>query len=144
MSVKIKRFDHVSFTVADLDASIDFYERLGFEPDKRYLSAGDDAAEGTDTEDAEIDIGWMRHPDGGPLLEFLRYRGQPTGRSAHNSRVGAAHICLAVEDVSAEVTRLEGAGVEFVSPPHTDDFGLTWVYMRDVDGNVVELISDPQ
>jgi catechol 2,3-dioxygenase-like lactoylglutathione lyase family enzyme len=140
--MRIKRFDHVSFTVADLEASLAFYERLGFSPDKRYVSAGADASAGTGTEDADIEIGWMSHPDGGPLLELLHYRGEATGRAAHNSRVGAAHICLAVEDVDGEVARLRDEGVEFVSPPHTDEFGLTWVYMRDVDGNVVELIAD--
>jgi catechol 2,3-dioxygenase-like lactoylglutathione lyase family enzyme len=141
--MKIRRFDHTSFTVADVERSIGFYERLGFEPDKRYVSAGPDAEEGTGTDCAEIEIGWMRHPDGGPMLEFLRYRGEPVGRSPHNSVVGAAHICLCVEDVEAEAARLESEGVQFVSAPHSDEFGVTWVYMRDPDGNVVELVSDP-
>jgi catechol 2,3-dioxygenase-like lactoylglutathione lyase family enzyme len=143
-SMKIKRFDHFSFTVADLADSNEFYERLGFEPHKSYISAGRDAEEGTETKDAEIEISWLRHPDGGPMLELLRYRNMPVSAAAHNSTVGAAHICLCVEDVNSEVDRLRSEGVTFVSPPHSDDFGVIWVYMRDPDGNVVELLQDPQ
>jgi hypothetical protein len=33
--------------------------------------------------------------------------------------------------------------VRFVSAPHADEFGVVWVYMRDPDGNVVELIQEP-
>jgi catechol 2,3-dioxygenase-like lactoylglutathione lyase family enzyme len=141
--LKIVRIDHVSFTVADLEGTTGFYERLGFEPSKRYVSAGPDAEEGTGTPGAEIEIQWLRHPEGSAMLELLRYRDQPTEPAAHNSQVGAAHLCLSVEDVESEHQRLRGEGVEFVSPPHHDEFGVCWVYMRDPDGNVVELLQDP-
>jgi catechol 2,3-dioxygenase-like lactoylglutathione lyase family enzyme len=141
--LKIVRIDHFSFTVADLEGTTGFYERLGFEPFKNYVSAGPDAAEGTGTPDAEIDIQWLRHPEGSAMLELLHYRNQQTGSAAHNSRVGAAHLCLCVEDVESEHERLVGEGVEFVSAPHHDEFGVCWVYMRDPDGNVVELLQDP-
>jgi catechol 2,3-dioxygenase-like lactoylglutathione lyase family enzyme len=45
--------------------------------------------------------------------------------------------------VESEFERLQDEGVTFVSPPHSDEFGVTWVYMRDPDGNVVELIQEP-
>jgi catechol 2,3-dioxygenase-like lactoylglutathione lyase family enzyme len=141
--VKIVRIDHVSFTVADLESSARFYERLGFERFKDYLSAGPAAEEGTGTPGAEIEIQWLRHPEGEAMLELLRYREQPTEPAAHNSQVGAAHLCICVEDVNAEHQRLSGEGVTFVSPPHEDEFGVVWVYMRDPDGNVVELLQDP-
>ena len=141
--MKIVRIDHVSFTVADLESSTRFYQLLGFEPFKNYLSAGPDAEAGTGTPGAEIDICWLRHPEGEAMLELLRYRDQPAEPAAHNSQVGAAHLCLCVEDVDAEHQRLSGDGVTFVSPPHRDDFGVVWVYMRDPDGNVVELLQDP-
>ena len=141
--MKIVRIDHFSFTVADLERTTEFYERLGFEPFKDYVSAGPDAEEGTGTPGAEIEIQWLRHPEGEAMLELLRYRDQTAGTAAHNSAVGAAHLCLCVGDVASEHQRLEGEGVEFVSPPHADEFGVRWVYMRDPDGNVVELLQDP-
>jgi catechol 2,3-dioxygenase-like lactoylglutathione lyase family enzyme len=141
--MQINRIDHVSFTVGHLERSIAFYERFGFEPHKRYISTGPDVDEGTDTPDAELDIGWLKHPLGGPLLELIRYRGGPAERAAHNSRVGAAHVCLCVDDVLGAHRDLSAEGVTFLSAPHQDEFGVRWVYMRDPDGNVLELVQDP-
>jgi catechol-2,3-dioxygenase len=33
--------------------------------------------------------------------------------------------------------------MEFLSQPHQDAAGTRWVYLRDPDGNTVELIEDP-
>ncbi len=141
--MKIISIDHMSFTVSDIEATNAFFAKLGFEPEKRYVSSGLAADEGTGTPDADVDISWLRHPGGGPKLELLRYQNQPIGRAVHNSQVGAAHLCLRVEDVNAEYERLSGEGVTFVSAPHSDDFGVVWVYSRDPDGNVVELLQEP-
>jgi catechol 2,3-dioxygenase-like lactoylglutathione lyase family enzyme len=110
---------------------------------RRYVSSGPAADEGTGTDDADVDISWLSHPQGGPKLELLRYQNEPAGKAAHNSQVGAAHLCLRVENVNAEYERLSSEGVTFVSAPHADEFGVVWVYMRDPDGNVVELIQEP-
>ncbi len=133
----------MSFTVSDLEATNAFFAKLGFKPLRRYVSSGPAADEGTWTVDADVDISWLSHPQGGPKLELLRYQNEPTGEAAHNSQVGAAHLCLRVANVNAEYERLSGEGVTFVSPPHADEFGVVWVYMRDPDGNVVELIQEP-
>src|ERR1700674_3603997 len=61
-SMNVHRLDHVSFTVGELDRSIAFYRRFGFEPLKRYPSAGPDADEGTATANADMDIVWLRRP----------------------------------------------------------------------------------
>jgi catechol 2,3-dioxygenase-like lactoylglutathione lyase family enzyme len=140
--MRIKRIDHMSFTVGNIEESAAFYRRLGYEPFKRYVSAGTDADEGTDTPNAEIDINWLRHPAGGPMLELLRYQNKPVEAARHNSEVGAAHICLCVDDVKGAYAELDGDGIKFISAPHTDEFGVSWVYMRDPDGNAVELIED--
>jgi catechol 2,3-dioxygenase-like lactoylglutathione lyase family enzyme len=141
--VKIVGIDHMSFTVGDLEATNAFFAKLGFEPVRRYVSSGPAADEGTGTEDADVDISWLSHPQGGSKLELLRYQNQPAAKAAHNSQVGAAHLCLRVENVNAEYERLSAEGVTFVSAPHGDEFGVVWVYMRDPDGNVVELIQEP-
>jgi catechol 2,3-dioxygenase-like lactoylglutathione lyase family enzyme len=141
--VKIVGIDHMSFTVSDLEATNEFFAKLGFESVNRYVSSGPAADEGTGTENADVDISWLGHPQGGPKLELLRYQNEPTGKAPHNSQVGAAHLCLRVEDVNGEYERLSGEGVTFVSAPHADEFGVVWVYMRDPDGNVVELVQEP-
>ncbi|MBS1861626.1 MAG: VOC family protein [Actinobacteria bacterium] len=143
LPTRVRRVDHLSFTVGDVDRSAAFYRRFGFEPHKRYTSAGPEVDEGADTEDAEMDIQWLVHPLGGPMLELIRYVNHEAGRSAHNSKVGAAHLCFCVEDVNAAFGALVSEGVEPLSDPNEDEFGVRWVYLRDPDGNAVELIQDP-
>jgi len=138
----VERIDHISFTVSDIERSAAFYQRFGFEPYKRYLSAGPDVDAGADTEHADMDIQWLRHPLGGPMLELIRYIHHAVGRSAHNSRVGAAHLCFAIDDVLGAYDDLTSDGVTFLSRPNQDAFGVRWVYLRDPDGNAVELIQD--
>lgn len=139
----VRRLDHVSFTVGDIERSTEFYGRFGFAPLKRYTSAGPEVDEGAETERADMEIQWLQHPAGGPMLELIRYVHHPADRSAHNSKVGAAHLCFCVEDVSAAFGALVSDGVEPLSDPHEDEFGVRWVYLRDPDGNAVELIQDP-
>jgi catechol 2,3-dioxygenase-like lactoylglutathione lyase family enzyme len=143
-AISVKRVDHVSFTVGDLDRSVAFFGRFGLTPLKSYRSEGPDVDEGTATEDASMDITWLRlrHAEA-PMLELIRYRNYPAERSALNSRVGAAHVCFEVDDVRGAYSSLRADGVEFLSEPHTDAAGTQWVYMRDPDGNVVELIEEP-
>lgn len=141
--MNVQRLDHVSFTVGDLDRSVAFYRRFGFEPLKQYRSAGADADEGTATTNADMDIVWLRLPTETVMLELIRYLNYPAERAAINSRVGAAHLCFAVDDVAGAYDELSSTGVEFLSRPHEDAAGTRWVYFRDPDGNTVELIQDP-
>ena len=141
--MNVHRLDHVSFTVGELDRSIAFYRRFGFEPLKRYPQAGPDVDEGTATANADMDIAWLGRPTESVMLELIRYLNYPADRAATNSRVGAAHLCFAVDDIAAAYDELCSAGMEFLSQPHQDAAGTRWVYLRDPDGNTVELIQDP-
>jgi catechol 2,3-dioxygenase-like lactoylglutathione lyase family enzyme len=143
MTMNVQRIDHVSFTVGDLDRSTAFYGRFGFAPEKRYISAGPEVDDGADVARADMEIQTLRHGLGGPLLELIRYMHHDANRSVHNSRVGAAHLCFAVDDVRAAHAELSGDGVTFLSEPHQDEFGTVWVYMRDPDGNALEIVQDP-
>lgn len=141
--MQVKRVDHMSFTVGELERSRAFYSKFGFEPYKRYVSAGPEVDEGAATENADMEILWLKHSLGGPMLELIRYRYYPAERSVPNSKVGAAHLCFAIDDVFAAHREMTSTGAEFLSDPHEDEFGVRWVYLRDPDGNVVELIQDP-
>ncbi len=141
--MRVIRVDHLSFTVGDVERSAGFYARFGFERHKDYVSAGPEVDDGADTPRADMQIRWLRHPTGGPMLELIRYLHHDAGRSAHNSRVGAAHLCFAVDDVRAAHAALAAEGITFLSDPHEDEFGVVWVYLRDPDGNAVELIQEP-
>ena len=46
-----------------------------------------------------------------------------------------------VADVDAEFGRLRGAGIEWVMPPTTQSWGNRATYLRDPDGNLVNMYT---
>jgi catechol 2,3-dioxygenase-like lactoylglutathione lyase family enzyme len=141
--MQIERFDHVSFTVGEIDRSVAFYGRFGYEPARRLQAQGIMRTGEASTTDVDVDIVWLRRSAGGPMLELVRYVDQPAECARPNSRIGAAHLCFAVSDILGSYGELTADGVEFLSAPRQDQFGTGWVYMRDPDGNTVELLQDP-
>jgi catechol 2,3-dioxygenase-like lactoylglutathione lyase family enzyme len=139
-NLDVKRLDHVSYTVSDLDRSVAFYAQFGYEPVNRYAASGPELDVAVATENADMDIQVMRRPDGG-MLELISYVRQPSERAARNSVVGAAHLAFVVGDIQAAYEELTAEGVEFLSEPNTDRYGERWVYFRDPDGITVELMQ---
>jgi catechol 2,3-dioxygenase-like lactoylglutathione lyase family enzyme len=139
-ALDITRVDHVSYTVADIERSVAFYAKFGFQRVNRYSAAGPDLDVATQTEPADMDIQLLRRADG-VTLELIRYIRQPAERAPRNSRVGAAHLAFVVGDIQAAYRQLTSDGVEFLSAPNTDRYGEMWVYLRDPDGITVELMQ---
>ena len=139
-ALDVKRVDHVSYTVSDIDRSADFYARFGFEAVNRYAASGPELDLAVATENADMDIQLMRRPDGA-TLELIVYVRQRSERAARNSVVGAAHLAFVVGDIQAAYEQLTADGVEFLSEPNTDKYGEKWVYLRDPDGITVELMQ---
>jgi len=122
--VRIDRLDHLVLTVASIDATAEFYTRvLGMEV--VTFGAGRTAlAFGT----SKINL----HEAG---KEFEPKARRPTP--------GSADICLIVEDGITEVmAELAAAGVDTEEGPvpRTGATGpITSCYLRDPDGNLIEL-----
>jgi catechol 2,3-dioxygenase-like lactoylglutathione lyase family enzyme len=78
---------------------------------------------------------------GNAMLELFEYttpRPAPVDPARRLCDHGLTHLCLDVDDIDAEFARLSAAGVEFHCPPV--DYGtVKCTYLRDPDGNVVEL-----
>jgi predicted enzyme related to lactoylglutathione lyase len=53
------------------------------------------------------------------------------------------HIDLLVDDVPAEVVRLESLGATRMTPTPHQEFGQTWYVMADPEGNEFCLARDP-
>jgi catechol 2,3-dioxygenase-like lactoylglutathione lyase family enzyme len=140
-AIDVLRVDHFSYTVGDLDRSLAFYAKFGFELVNRYSEAGPQTDRGTATENADMDILLVRHPVNGVMLELIRYKRHPAERAARNSVVGAAHVAFVVADMDSAYAALRADGVEFLSEPNGDQYGEKWVYMWDPDGIVVELMQ---
>jgi catechol 2,3-dioxygenase-like lactoylglutathione lyase family enzyme len=142
---------HVGITVRNLDASIDFYHDLiglPFIVPPTPWFEGDQLARGLGVEPpVALRVALFEVGDGATWFEILEYR-SPASRTEHalaQNDIGAAHIALHVDDIDATYADLRAKGVPFVSEPNVVDdgplAGWRWVYLRDPDGHMLELVQ---
>lgn len=123
MPLRVRALDHLVLTVADIEATVAFYEALGMTR--------------------------VRFGEGRVALAFggqkinLHPAGAEIAPHAAHPRPGSADLCFLVEgdgaDLSAHLAEA-GLSVELGPVPRTGAQGpLTSVYLRDPDGNLVEL-----
>jgi len=141
------RFGHVNLVAADWRRLARFYQEVfGCVPTGPERDLHGDALErGTALKGARLRGAHLRlpgHGENGPTLEIFSYDENAPGLPATPNRVGFGHIAFAVPDVeAARQAVLAGGGA-----PHgevvTTAAGarrVTWAYMRDPEGNLVEL-----
>lgn len=142
-----ERTDHIGITVADLDRSIAFWERMLGAPGRdRRLLEGPRLAILLGYDSARIDSCWFDLP-GGLALELLQYL-EPL-EPAHDpstARPGNVHVCLQVPDIEAARARAVAAGATAVSAEPIDIMrgpraGSRMICVRDRDGVTIELIA---
>jgi catechol 2,3-dioxygenase-like lactoylglutathione lyase family enzyme len=122
--MQVNRFDHVVLTVADIDATIDFYSRvLGMTP--------------------QTFAGGRRALQFGSSKFNLHQAGHEFEPKADRATPGSADLCLIVDDPLDEVIaqlRLHDVPLVEGPVPKTGACGeLRSVYIRDPDGNLIEL-----
>lgn len=131
---------HTGITVSDLDRSVAFYERLGFEVSERMEEEGEEVERGVGVPGAKLRVAMLESPNS--RLELIQYLEPTSGPAPHpNNGIGAAHVCLEVEDVDAAVAELREQGIEFLTDPITHEAGIRWVYAKDPDGITAELLQ---
>jgi len=136
-------FSHLRINVADLDASIAWYERFGFTAKATARSAV--------TGDAVLSYASMvTEGDKSFSLELTQWE-DPKGIGPASSPAyhrGLYRIALGVDDVQAAYDNLAAAEPlpvpEFVELPGTRLGGVTVLFLRDPDGAVVELVGRPR
>jgi len=137
----IKGVHHTGINTADLDRTVAFYRKVGFE----IVHEG--GWENNPLVDESIGltgsaarVAMLRAA--GTFLEFFEYRA-PAARDTQPLRPcdrGFTHICLEVEDIEAEHDRLTAAGLTFFRRP-ADVGAIKMVYGKDPDGNLVEILE---
>lgn len=148
--VKGARFGHVSIVAEDWRGLATFYSNVfGCEPvppERDY--AGVDLERGTGVAGAALRGAHLRlpgHGQGGPTLEIYQYQRSEDRPATAANRLGLAHVAFAVDDVEAarrEVLANGGGAVGDIATLTTaDGRRVTWCYLTDPEGNIVELQS---
>jgi len=121
-------FLHTCYRIGDIERSVAFYEKLGFEESGR-MPIGDEA----------INV-FMNLPGENPILE-LTYNHGVTG---YEHGTGYNHIALMVDDLGATLEQLTSEGIEPEKPPYRPGGrteGHFICFLRDPDGYRIELIG---
>jgi lactoylglutathione lyase len=125
--VTVSELIHTCYRIAEIDRSVDFYTKLGFE-ERGRLPIRDEA----------VNV-FMGLPDDGARLELTWTRDQ---QEPYEIGSGYGHIALTVDDLDATLGRLAGVGIEPEKPPYTvRDGGSRLCFVRDPDGYRIELIE---
>jgi predicted enzyme related to lactoylglutathione lyase len=144
------RYGHTNLIARDWRRLADFYEAcfgcVPVPPERDYR--GRDLERGTGLRGAVLRGVHLRLPDhgvDGPTLEIYTYEALENASPPAVNRPGWGHIAFAVDDVEAarhEVLRAGGGSVgEVVTLQTTDGRRVTWCYVADPEGNIVELQS---
>jgi catechol 2,3-dioxygenase-like lactoylglutathione lyase family enzyme len=146
--VRGARYLHTNVIARDWRALARFYQQVfGCEPvpPERDLS-GPALANGTGVANARLRGVHLRLPgygDQGPTLEIFQYDEQPAATAGAANRPGLAHLAFAVASVAearGQVLAAGGSAVgEIVRTPVADGRELAWCYVRDPEGNILEL-----
>ena len=134
------RAHHVGVTVSDLDRAVAFYrDALGLDVIHRFSVTGEAFADAVGVPGA---TGTFAHLDaGGARVELVAYDPEaPAAAGDSLNQPGACHLGLAVDDVDAVYAGLP-ADVDALSPPRTTESGTRICFLRDPEGNLVELLD---
>ena len=127
------RVHHVAVVVRDLDAALSFYR------DRLRLPL--DVVMPVDTDGVRIAF----LPVGESSVELVEPTRADTGvaRFLESRGEGFHHVCLEVDDLAAELTRLAAEGVELIdhAPRRGAEGPVAFIHPRSCHGVLVELIE---
>ncbi|MFB6074958.1 MAG: VOC family protein [Haloarculaceae archaeon] len=132
--------NHVGVTVSDLDGMVAFYrDALGFEVLDRFTVDGEAFATAVDVPGASADFAHLAA--GGVRLELVAYDPEDEAMPTPDlNRPGTAHLGLEVPDIEAAFEGLPDDAETF-SDPQTTATGSQICFLRDPEGNLVELLE---
>lgn len=122
-------FLHTCYRIGDIDRSVAFYGKLGFE-ELRRMPIGEEATNV-----------FMAIPGDDVALELTHNHGV----DSYEIGTGYGHVALGVDDLDATLERLAAEGVQPEKPPYRPGGrteGHRICFVRDPDGYRIELIGN--
>jgi lactoylglutathione lyase len=118
---------HTCYRILEIDRSVSFYKKLGFEELAR-MPIRDEAVNvfmGLPGDGARLELTWNKDQDG-----------------PYEIGTGYGHIALTVDDLDQALENLKQDGIEPEKPPYTvRDGGNRICFVRDPDDYRIELIE---
>jgi catechol 2,3-dioxygenase-like lactoylglutathione lyase family enzyme len=129
-------FDHSAIVVADTEASLAFYRRLGLERRSYSLNTGAEQARLDGVRGAVVEVTGLTSVGGPPHIELLCYRNGTTRTSTAANDVAATQIAFAVADADTLSRLVEALAGHLVSPGVIElGNGVRAALLRDPDGH---------
>ncbi len=138
----VRSLAQVGITCVDIEKSLKFYNEILGLPLLEAMDVPEDQCrdiygikDGT-----KVTLFLLRTGNGG-FVELFRF--SPNGGGHQDvvwNRPGITHLALDVKNLPVVMKRLQAAGIKFVCPVK-NNVGTDFVFTRDPDGNLVELID---
>lgn len=143
--MRVHSFSHVAITVADFNRTARFYSDL-FGAHLVGVNCDHDPERlrtffGVDSDHPELKIGWIRVP-GGATIEVFEFRPDKPGGTLEWVRPGLTHLSFNVRGTQRWHDFLVSRGVEVLGPVDQSPKGHTFFFVKDPDGNLIELIDN--
>lgn len=138
MSNRDVKLDQINIVSGDVEASVDFYRRLGVDiPDRSVwkTATGIHHVSAADTSRAALDF----DIDSVPFAQ--RWNRGWQGREDLRGRVVVGFRLASRADVDATYAELTGAGYTGLQPPYDAFWGSRYAIVEDPDGIAVGLMS---
>lgn len=144
---------HVGVTVGDIERSFEFYNlNFGFEKVAELNFTAYEDGFFADSEDAPQLYGvasgttcpllLLQVPGGRMILELFQFTPQKKAETVPWDRPGITHFAFETTRFDELYERLSANGVHFLMRPGTRAAdGLKWIFLRDPDGNMIELLG---
>ncbi|MDH3856841.1 MAG: VOC family protein [Gammaproteobacteria bacterium] len=138
------KFTHVSIVARDTNKLADFYKEVFRCEDlfPRDHMSGEALSRGNGVPNAEIFGAWLSLPGvDGPFLEIFQYKNFEDCQPLAVNRRGIGHISFDVEDlkVTYDAVIAAGGSAESEITRFESDSPFDYVYMRDPEGNILDL-----
>ena len=140
---RVRSFDHVGITVADLDAATAFFASLGLEVLGEPMAV---EGEFLDTvigiPDSRTRIVMLRAPSGGTTLELSRFTRpdhEPGSAAPMANELGIRNVAFMVDDLDAMIQRVEADGYAVIGGVGEWQHAIRMAYVRGPEGIIVSL-----
>lgn len=146
--VRNPRYAHTNLIARDWRALAAFYQRVfGCEPvppERQFAGATLEAGTGISGASLEgVHLRLPGHGAAGPTLEVFSYSALADSLPARVNRPGFGHLAFEVASVDAARDEVLGEGGravgEIVTLTTADGRRVTWCYVTDPEGNILEL-----